>query len=132
MNDNEKIKAIISGLAEEHKKIDDKIENWEESNRIEYEAEMLIADYCEIHGYLIEGFPTLKKMEIRSDDFDDYFCRERFQLYLDMLAVSHEDVAELMWYYTSLFWEDTYNSKQDYLESINLQLASEGFYDVRF
>ena len=113
------IKNRISLLAIQHSKTGDELEDWKDSDYIESQAEMLIVNYCEQKGYLVQGFPTEKRKNENDDDFDeDYFCQERYQLYLDTLLVTHDDVAELMWHYTSSFWKDTYTSKEDFTESV--------------
>jgi hypothetical protein len=61
---------------------------------------------------------------------EDYFCQERYQLYLDTLATMHEDVADLMWCYVSSFWQDQFESKEVYLQKLKDNLDSGAFYDV--
>jgi len=112
-------------LSSKHKQADD-----EDAEIIELEAEELIVQYCEAQGYLINGFPTEKKQLPNEALEEDYFCRERYQLYLDTLATQKENVAILMWTYVSSFWEDQFESKEEYLQSLRNNFNSGVFYDV--
>jgi hypothetical protein len=46
------------------------------------------------------------------------------------LTVKKEDVAELIWYYVSSFWPDSFESKQEYILTIKEQLNSADFYEI--
>jgi hypothetical protein len=127
------IDEIISqllDLAKKHKATGDNIDDFIDSELIELEAEHLIIDYCENKGLLVNGFPREKKQWPEEDLEEDYFCRERYQLYLDTLATQHEDVAELMWAYVSSFWKNQFEGKDEYLQSIKYNLDSGDFYDL--
>ena len=115
----------LHDLSAKHKEVDD-----QDAEIIELEAERLIVEYCEAQGYLINGFPTEKKQLPEEALEEDYFCRERYQLYLDILATQKEDVAILMWAYVSSFWKAQFESKEEYLQSIRNNLESGVFYDV--
>ncbi len=124
------IKENIKLLAEKHQSIDENdLDAFDDADLIELRAEKMIINYCEQQKYLVNGFPTEKK-EIEDELEEDYFCRERYQLYLDMLLVEKEDVAELMWCFTSNFWPDSFESKEYYIQCIKEQLESGVFYDV--
>lgn len=124
------IKEQIKLLAEKYQSIDENdLDAFDDADLIELRAEKMIINYCEQQNYLINGFPTEKK-EIEDELEEDYFCRERYQLYLDKLLVEKEDVAELMWCYTSSFWPDSFESKEYYIQCIKEQLESKSFYDV--
>jgi hypothetical protein len=126
----EEIKLRINILAQKHKSNDEYgIDEFEDSEILELDAENLIIAYCEEKKYLIEGFPTEKK-KIKDQLDEDYFCRERYQFYLDCLTVEKEDVATLMWCYVSSFWPDSFESKQEYISTIKEQLNSGVFYEV--
>jgi hypothetical protein len=120
----------LSLLAKEHKATGDDLDDFKDAELIEKEAEQLIVKYCEAKEYLVNGFPTEKKQLPEEDLEEDYFCQERYQLYLDTLATQHEDVAELMWCYVSSFWEDQYETKQEYIQNMRDNLDSGIFYDV--
>ena len=124
------IKENIKLLAEKHQSIDENdLDAFDDADLIELRAEKMIINYCEQQKYLVNGFPTEKK-EIEDELEEDYFCRERYQLYLDILLVEKEDVAELMWCLTSNFWPDSFESKEYYIQCIKEQLESGVFYDV--
>jgi len=71
-----------------------------------------------------------KKGEPTDELDEDYFCRERFQLYLDLLSLEKEDVADLTWFFVSAFWPAQFSDKQDYLMTIKEQIECGVFYDV--
>lgn len=126
----DEIKENIKLLAYKHQSIDeDDIDAFEDAELLELEAEKLIVSYCEQKQYLINGFPTEKK-KIEDELDEDYFCKERYQLYLDTLATTKNDVADLLWCYTSNFWSDSYSSKEEYIETLKEQLESGVFYDL--
>lgn len=81
-------------------------------------------------GNLINGFPNEKK-KLTEDVLDEtYFCREGYWFYLDMLSIEKDDVAGLMWFYTSSFWPDAFKTKEAYLASNKGIVESTGFYGV--
>ena len=124
------IKENLKLLAEKHHSIaENDLDAFEDAELIELKAEKLIIAYCEQNNYLINGFPTEKK-KIEEELEEDYFCRERYQLYLDNLLIEKEDVAELMWCYTSKFWPDYFDTKEEYVQTIKEQVATGVFYDV--
>jgi hypothetical protein len=126
----EEIVEKIKILAAQHHAIEENdLDEIKEVEFLEVEAEDLITAYCVYQNYLINGFPTEKKA-IEEELDDDYFCRERYQLYLDQLALQKEDVAKLMWRYTSNFWPDYFESKEEYITSIEHQIKSGVFYEV--
>ncbi|MFN7313566.1 MAG: hypothetical protein ACK5UI_08795 [Bacteroidota bacterium] len=128
--DIDNIKSKLHTLSQQHKATGDDLDDFKDSELIEKEAERLIVQYCESKGYLVNGFPTEKRQVPEEELEEDYFCQERYQLYLDTLATQHEDVAELMWCYVSTFWEDQCESKEEYLQNLKDGLDSGMFYDV--
>lgn len=127
----EQIKTKITELAQKHAAIDeDNPSDFDDAEYLESQAIDIIIAYCEEKGYLINGFPTEKrKLEIEELD-DDYFCSERFRLYLDILTYQKEDVAELTWYFTDSFWPGTFATKQEFIEEAKERIDCGGFYDV--
>jgi hypothetical protein len=126
----EDVKQEISELAKMHEAIDEKtISDFNDAEYIELMAEESIIAYCEHNGYLINGFPTEKRQQFSEEDQEEYFCRERFQLYLDSLALEKDDVAEIWWFYNKSFWPDCFKTKENFLEQIKEQLES-GFHDI--
>ena len=133
----EDIKQKISHLAQKHSSIpENDLSDFGNAEILESEAFHLIVDYSESQGYLINGFPTeirnrYENDEISDEEYDeDYFCLERYELYLDTLTLQKDDVAELMWHYANSFWPDQFESREDYIESIKIQIESGVFYDV--
>lgn len=125
-----KILEKIKELSAQHHATDENgIDKFEDVELLEFEAENLIIAYCEEKIYLIEGFPTEKK-KIKDELDEDYFCSERYHYYLDCLTVEKEDVADLMWCYVSSFWPDYFESKEEYILTIDEQLNSGVFYEV--
>ncbi len=122
----EKIKKLA---AQHHAIAETDLDEIKVAEFLETEAEDLIIAYCVNKNYLIHGFPTEKKA-IEEELDDDYFCRERYQLYLDYLTIQKKDVAELMWCYTSNFWPDYFESKEEYITTVEHQIKSGVFYDV--
>jgi hypothetical protein len=121
----EAIKNKITELAKEHQAIDiPTVDEIQFAEMIEIEAEDLIVAYCEHQGYLISGFPTEKRKLVEEELEDDYFCRERFQLYLDTLAIEKDDVAEIWWHYNNSFWPDWAEEKVTFLNQIKENLES--------
>ena len=85
------------------------IDEFKEAELLEIEAEDLIISYCEEKGYQINGFPMDKRLLSEDELEEDYFSRARFQLYLDMLTLEKDDVAELTWCIVSVFWPNQFN-----------------------
>lgn len=127
---NDTIKIKITELSNLHHSIDaGDFKEIKSAELLESEAQDLIIEYCVNRNYLINGFPTEKKMLVEEYD-EDYFSTERYQLYLDKLTLEKEDVAELTWCYVSSFWPDQFETKEEYLENIRHQINSSHFYDV--
>jgi hypothetical protein len=128
----EQIKTKITELAKRHAAINEvTLKDFDDAELLEWQASGLIISYCEEKEYLINGFPT-EKRKLSEEELDDeeYFCRERFDLYQDILTYQKDDVAELMWHFTESFWPDTFESKEDYIKSAQARAEDGGFYDV--
>jgi hypothetical protein len=106
------------------------IDDFKEAELLEIEAEDLIISYCEKMGYQISGFPMDKRLISEDDLEEDYFSRERFQLYLDMLTLEKVDVEELTWCYVCSFWPSQYADKQEYHLTVKEQIDCGVFYKV--
>lgn len=128
----EQIKIKITELAQKHAAInEDKPSDFDDAEYLESQAIDMIIAYCEDKGYLINGFPTEKrKLDIEELDDEDYFSKERFHLYLDILTYQKEDVAELTWYFTDSFWQGTFATKQEFINGAKDRVECGGFYDV--
>jgi hypothetical protein len=127
------IKNKITDLAQEHAEIDEKnLDDFSKAEFIEWQANHLIINYCETMGYVINGFPTEKKKSGEEElDDEDYFCKERFDLYLDMLTCQKEDVAIIMWHFNESFWPGSFNSKEEYIKSAKERVECGVFYDLK-
>lgn len=124
------IQSQLIVLKQKHDAVGDEIDDLSFAEMIEEEAEDLIVAYCVDKSYLINGFPT-EMMESEDEEYDeDYFCRERYRLYLDLLLIEKDDVAELMWYYNDLFWPGTFSEKEAYISQVKAYLNSGKMYDV--
>jgi hypothetical protein len=93
----------------------------------------IISSYCIDKGYEVEGFPIQKRILslINGGVDEDYFCYNRYVKYLDVLATNHEDVFELMYFYSSTFWPEHFSSKKQYKE-ILLDYISCDVYEIEF
>jgi hypothetical protein len=93
----------------------------------------ILSDYCVSKGYEVEGFPTQKRaLAIVNNDYgEDYFCHERYIKYLDILATQHEDVFELMYFYSSTFWPEHFYDEELYRERL-LDYISCDVYEIVF
>ncbi len=96
------IEQQLLALAKAHHAIDDDgLDELKDAEVIEAQAMGLILDHCRSQGHLPDkAVPMAVQQRV-----------------LDRLALEKEDVAELMWFYTSHFWPDTFESKQDYLDT---------------
>lgn len=124
------IKQIASLSTKFHEINEKNIEDFNDAEWIEIQVEDLITDYCVQNNYLVNGFPTQKKSLPIEELDEDYFCRERYQLYLDYLVTNNMDVADLMWYYVKSFWPNQFESKSNYIVTIKEQIESGVFYDL--
>lgn len=128
----QEVKNKIAELAIQHHAINEKhiTDELYACETIEEEVNELIIAYAEHKGYLINGFPTQKREEITDEDeADDYFCVERFELYLDTLCIQQPNILELCWFYNNTFWPDTFETKEDFLQMIQATINP---YDLTF
>lgn len=123
----EKIKETILELAHKHQSSDNDSHNSWESESIEQESEQLIIDYAISKGYSVNGFPPEQGTE---EWKGEEITHEHYQLYVNTLALEKDDIAELMWHYSSSFWPDRFKSKEEYLEELKGMLESGIMYDV--
>jgi hypothetical protein len=83
----QEIKNKIEALAKQYHHADEDKLGFEIIYLYEREALNSIVQYCECKGYLINGFPTQKRLIIPEEEQEDYFTDERFQYYLDLLSL---------------------------------------------
>ncbi len=127
------LKDKITELAQEYASVDEKnFDDFCNLELIEWKANKLIIEYCESNGYMINGFPTeKKKLSDEELDDEDYFSPERYELYLDMLTNQKEDIAEIMWHFTNSFWPNTFESKQEFLDTAIERVESGSYYSIK-
>lgn len=126
----DKLKKEILELRELWEAIDEKtIGDFKDAESIEIEAEDLIVSYCERQGYMVNGFPTEKRKIVDKELHDEYFTREHFRLYLDILSLEKNDVAELWWFYNNSFWPDWPDSKEAFINFIKEEIENK-HYDI--
>lgn len=127
----QEIENSISELAKKHAAI-----NGENSGDIsnaelfESLAQDLNINFCEVKGYLINGFPNPKRQINEEELFDDDLSQEYFLLHLDILTYQKEDAADLTWHYAESFWPETFESKEDFIAQAKERAESDSFYDV--
>ena len=126
----EQIKNKIEVLAKLHHQADEELLGFEVIHQYEQEDLHNIVQYCECKGYLINGFPTQKRLIILEEDQEDYFNDERFQYYLDLLSLQKEEVAELNYTYQKSFWPDSMGTFDEFMAAIQFQINSSNFYEV--
>lgn len=124
----ERIKKEILKLAKMHAETTDDLDGLKDAEICEEEAENIIVKYCIEKGYLVNGFPTEKTKFEDEEEEEEYFCQERYRLYLDTLCIQKDDVAELMWFYNNSFWPDFKVSKKEFI-SFTKDFAEKG-YDI--
>ena len=126
----QEIKNKIEALAKQYHQTDEEELGFEIIYLYEREALNSIVQYCECKGYLINGFPTQKRLIIPKEEQGDYFTDERFQYYLDLLSLQNEEVAELNYTYQESFWPDSIGTFDEFMTSIQCQINSANFYEV--
>ena len=90
---------------------------------------MIILEYCLNNKYKINGCSP----KLMGDDEDDEYINvyfDKLRLYLDLLSLEKEDVAELCWYYQSIFWPDVTETMNEMIERIKHQVSSGKYYKV--
>ncbi len=131
MTEIKKLKQQIDKLFLDWDSIQEKyISDLADAESIEDNVTNLIIDYCEKKGYQVEGFPHEKRKTIREDEADDYFHPERFQLYINTLATTHDDVAQLIWHYHNTFWpnDELWPNKDALVKYIRENLGNTDYY----
>jgi hypothetical protein len=126
----QEIKNKIEALAKQYHQVDEDMLGFEIIYLYEREALNSIVQFCECKGYLINGFPTHKRLIIPEEEQGDYFTDERFQYYLDLLSLQKEEVAELNYTYQKSFWPDSIGTFGEFMASIQFQINSTNFYEV--
>lgn len=131
--DKKAIKVKINEIHKNWKILGDSVDGYKYGGIHESYVIQLIAEYCIIQTYDVEGFPIQKRIdEIINGTYDEaYFCHERYAKYLDVLATQYEDVFDLMYFYSSTFWPKQFYSQKRYKEVL-LDYISEDVYELDF
>lgn len=109
MEDIEQIKKQILEL---HKAWDtipddgDSLDGFKDAESIESEVQDLILCYCEKKEYSANDLTVEHLKELSDEDIDELFPENGFLDYLEQLALKHDDVAELLWFYYHTFWPE--------------------------
>jgi hypothetical protein len=129
----EKIKEEILQIYPKWKELGDSFDDDKYAEMYEGAVRDLIISYCENKGYEVEGYPFQKRLLGETDDYYDcdYFCYERKLKYLDVLASTHDDVLELMYFYSKSFWPDQVGTLVEYRNYI-LENIESNYYDIEF
>jgi hypothetical protein len=124
----EHVKNQIHELSLMHAKLNDHVDNMAFAEQYEIQAEMIILEYCINKKYLVHGFAP--QVLVDDEDVEDMgVYLEKLRLYLDILCIGEDDVAELCFYYQSIFWPDFSESKEEMIARINKQVDSGKFYE---
>jgi hypothetical protein len=129
----ESIKSKIIEIHKTWKTLRDNIDCYKYGSIHESCVIQIIAEYCIVQGYEVEGFPIQKRIyEILNANYDEtYFCHDRYVKYLDVLATQHDDVFELMYFYSSTFWPKQFYNEKRYKETL-LDYIRDDIYEVDF
>ena len=131
--DFENIKADILEIYPKWKALGSTYDDEKYSEIYEGCVRDLIISYCESKGYEVEGYPFQKRILGATEEYydEDYFCYERNLKYLDVLASTHDDVFEILYFYSKTFWPDQVGSQDEYRNYI-LENIKSNSYDIEF
>lgn len=122
----ENIKKDIEKLGLKHSMLDDSLDSVAFAEQFEVEALEHILEYCIQLDYSVNGFSPSTL-----NGYDDFFeFVEKLRLYLDLVSIERDDVFEIYSHYHSIFWPDLVETKSEFTERIQQQLASGRFYNV--
>lgn len=124
------IKKDIEKLGLKHSMLDESLDSVAFAEALEIEALEVIFAYCIQLDYVINGFSPTALKDYHEDDGDLFEFEEKLRLYLDLVAIEKDDVFELYSHYHSIFWPDFVETKSEFKERIQQQLASGKFYNV--
>jgi hypothetical protein len=108
----EELKQIKNQILELHKAWDaisdddDSLDGLKDAECIESDVQHLIINYCKHKHYDVNGLTIEKPEAIAEKNDDDLFPYERNRQYLEQLALTHDDVAQLLWFYYHTFWPE--------------------------
>ncbi|AXJ01568.1 hypothetical protein CYPRO_2322 [Cyclonatronum proteinivorum] len=86
------------------------------------DSELIILEYCEQMGYKADHIPAEFTLYDPDDPEDIY--HENLSWHINELSLMHDDVFELDWFYSHLFWPDIFKTPEDF-RSMNESFRSE-------
>jgi hypothetical protein len=108
----EELKQIKNQILELHKEWDtipdddESLDGIKDAECIESEVQDFILDFFEERKYTIDGLTIEKLKALYEEDEDELFPYENWLQLLDQLALTHDDVAQLLWFYHHTFWPE--------------------------
>lgn len=93
---------------------------------IEDEVTSLIFNYCQTNDNIINDSSTkkIKKIDNSNSQNDDSFSKEIQQLYIQLLSLEKQEIADLLWFYKSLFWPLWFDDRNKFIEQIRCELIN--------
>ena len=122
METMEELQAAIRALKS---RWDDFGDDLELAAACECEVESRIIAWARMRGYACEASRATTD---QCDEGDDHNTSERASL--GRLALEHDDVLRLMWFYVELFWPQMFESRDDYVEHLIDELRMQGVAEV--
>lgn len=105
---------------------DDFLEDLKFAEINEQQVREILTTYCESKNYEVNGFPNKhRELGITNYNYDcDYFTWERWELYLQTLAMEREDVFELYFFYNNLFWPYSAETKEQFKAQLPFDITN--------
>ncbi len=106
------LKQIKNQILELHKEWDaipddeDSFDGLKDAEIIESEVQDLILDFCAERKYTIDDLTIEKLKALYEEDEDELFPYESWLQLIELLALTHDDVAQLLWFYYHTFWPE--------------------------
>lgn len=80
----------------------DEIDGFKDAEAIDSDVQDVIISYCEEKKYNVDGF-TVEKLKALSEE-GDLFPYKKWEQFVERLALLHEDIVELLWFYHHTLW----------------------------
>jgi len=93
---------------------------------IEDEVTSLIYNYCQISGSIITDSSNkkIKKFDNSKSQHDDSFNKEIQRLYIQLLSLEKQEIADLLWLYKSQFWPMWFDDRRNFVEQIRCEIIN--------
>jgi GTPase SAR1 family protein len=100
---------------------------------IEDEVISLIYNYCQSNDSIInDSSPKkIKKLDNSKSQHDDSFNKEIQRLYIQLLSLEKQEIADLFWFYKSQFWPLWFDDRNKFIEQIRCEIIN-GFFTKKF